>query len=1248
MTLNGLVNDANPTTTLSYASNSTPLSSSHTLPTGDTVNFNDQGDNTSGGFVYALTGTTLDRSGLPQTPPAITYSGLETVNLNTALRSSVVNVLSTAANVNTNVKGSINPTATGDTINVTSTGAGSNSTFIAGTGDTTFNLQTTGTGSFNQILGNGGNDIVNVSSNAIAGTRGNVDGINGTLLVDTGAGNNNRLTLDDLTGTSPNTNVVINSDVITGLAAGTIYYAATGGHFLDSTSSVYDGVTVRGADTHSNTFNIQSTLQSSSLTVEGGSHNDVYNVGTAANSLGLIKGNLTLNGLVNDANPTTTLSYASNSTPLSSSHTLPTGDTVNFNDQGDNTSGGFVYALTGTTLDRSGLPQTPPAITYSGLETVNLNTALRSSVVNVLSTAANVNTNVKGSINPTATGDTINVTSTGAGSNSTFIAGTGDTTFNLQTTGTGSFNQILGNAGNDVVHVSSNAIAGNPGDIDSINGTLNIDVGGGNFNRLFLDDSQGIVNANTIINSDNIVGFGKNLPTIFYNASNSGHFLDPVSTTANPAYDGILVTGSKFGGNTFSIQSSLGQSTTEVFANGINDTFNVSSDASRSSADQGDLFRGNNYGVQGILNLVAGGGTANRLVVSDYADTTIGHDVNIRVTNNLLHGFAAGDIYYSAINGGQFNTSTSSGILLKGSQTLANTFVVTSTFGVPNPTYANPAPATTTYEIDGGLSNDQFNIGDTLASNNGNLDLIQGQVTLVGNGGSDALEVNDAANKHTSNGQNAFNYRVTPTSVANDPTIVKTIPAPTTPPARNFATNGVIYNNDASSQKKQKNSITTLHLDGTDDRNIFTVTPSTLTNDTINGNLPVSGKPIPGGGDYLQLDTTHFADGIGGRTLHMGAEVSYSGVVTSTSLLGTGYWSFDPATGAQAVNFESIERFNHVAVIANVVSTPNTTPVIQVRDAETGDLKFTISAPYGKNYVGQVNVVAADVNFDGLPDIVTVNSASQVNIYNGSPNAAAKYTGSLLNTFNAFGRPFANSVSIAAGDINNDGAVDLVFGAGSGWYPQVRVYDGNTLLTSAPKLIGSPFNAFSSGFNGGVNVAVGYVAGNDAYADIVVTQATIGTAKGQALGVVNVFSGYAFTNNPNPQPIHVGSNPYTFSTGFNTSLSVAVGDYFGSGINNIIIGTGSGVPAKVLVYDLTNLTSPTVATWWAVTTKTSSGVNVSTTPVNGGNPGTIERVFIIGYLLDNRTFTVFTDNPDQKHPDIVPLKIGTIVRGKGH
>src|SRR5262249_53502221 len=241
---------------------------------------------------------------------------------------------------------------------------------------------------------------------------------------------------------------------------------------------------------------------------------------------------------------------------------------------------------------------------------------------------------------------------------------------------------------------------------------------------------------------------------------------------------------------------------------------------------------------------------------------------------------------------------------------------------------------------------------------------------------------------------------------------------------------------------------------------------------------------------------------------------------------------------------------------------------------------------------------------------------------------------------------FGNGVSIAAGDVNYDGATDLVFGAGSGWLPQVRVYDGNTLLKLHPALIRSPFNAFQSGFNGGVSVAVGYID-NDAYADIVASQATIGTAKGLPLGIVNVFSGIAVSSRSHPQPLHAGTNGYTLSTGINTGLSVAVGDYFGVGKNNIILGTGPGIPAKLLIYDVTNLYSPTVATWWALTPASSAGVKVSTTPVNGGDPGTIERVFITTCLLDNNTFTIYTFTPDPLHFDNVP-NIGAIVRGKGH
>src|SRR6185295_1284723 len=98
----------------------------------------------------------------------------------------------------------------------------------------------------------------------------------------------------------------------------------------------------------------QSTLNGSSLTVEGGSLNDTINVGTAANSLGQIQGQLAINGLANSATPTTTLSANSTPAAISASLTLPVGDTVNFNDQGD--AGGHTYGLTPNTLDRTGLP----------------------------------------------------------------------------------------------------------------------------------------------------------------------------------------------------------------------------------------------------------------------------------------------------------------------------------------------------------------------------------------------------------------------------------------------------------------------------------------------------------------------------------------------------------------------------------------------------------------------------------------------------------------------------------------------------------------------------------------------------------------------------------------------------------------------------------------------------------------------------------------------------------------------------
>ena len=97
------------------------------------------------------------------------------------------------------------------------------------------------------------------------------------------------------------------------------------------------------------------------------------------------------------------------------------------------------------------------------------------------------------------------------------------------------------------------------------------------------------------------------------------------------------------------------------------------------------------------------------------------------------------------------------GILLIGSHALGTTFTIRATI------------VGSTVTTEGGLGNDSFNVGSPLTSlpgntgDTGDLDDIQGLLTIVGGGGADNLEVDD----HGATG--AFNYIVTPTTVLSDP-----------------------------------------------------------------------------------------------------------------------------------------------------------------------------------------------------------------------------------------------------------------------------------------------------------------------------------------------------------------------------------------------------------------------------------------------------------------------------------------------
>ena len=446
--------------------------------------------------------------------------------------------------------------------------------------------------------------------------------------------------------------------------------------------------------------------------------------------------------------------------------------------------------------------------------------------------------------------------------------------------------------------------------------------------------------------------------------------------------------------------------------------------------------------------------------------------------------------------------------------------------------------AATAINFRGRDESDLFDIGT------GDISLITGPVSVIaGAGTSDRIVVNDDGTSTVAD------YRMTPTLLTS-----VTGAAATRAPATTSRFGGLTY--DATTEK--------LDLFGTDGVNVFDVQPSRSTEYFIDGNAPASGFVEASKGDYLKLDTksTFPADS-------RGYGLDTSGRRLTIEERGKGRWDFTAGTGHKPVSFESIERFNHVDILAVAAEAGATSSAaVRVYDAETLKQLFTIdaAATYGIKYREGVRVATGDLDNDGLPDVAIAPgrmAAPVIKVFNGSPQSGVQGTeivGLRIAADATYGSSFMGGVSITIGDVVGDTLNDIVLAPSRG-SATVKVFR-NKFVAGTPyagfiKTPARTFDAFpgQTGYIGGGTVAAGDVLG------LGKQQIVVGSGVG-IRGEVNVFDVRAQAASY-ASLLRIVDPTVPDNRG---GVSVTTGDLDGDGRSDIVTGVGAGSGGWVRAY----------------------------------------------------------------------------------
>ena len=186
-----------------------------------------------------------------------------------------------------------------------------------------------------------------------------------------------------------------------------------------------------------------------------------------------------------------------------------------------------------------------------------------------------------------------------------------------------------------------------------------------------------------------------------------------------------------------------------------------------------------------------------------------------------------------------------------------------------------------------------------------------------------------------------------------------------------------------------------------------------------------------------------------------GVKQPFVRVVDDSGAILSSFAPFD-ANFAGGVEVAAGNVDNDAAVEIVVAPESGMKPIVKIFDL-AGNLKRQFLA-YNETFTGGINLAVGDVDKDGKNEIITAPHKGlmpKIKIFDG--------TGKVKKDILAYGATFMGGVNISLADVDNNGQLDIITGAGPGGSAHVQAF-----AYSGAKLVS--FVAYSAGFSGGVEV----------------------------------------------------------------------------------------------------------------------------------------------------------------------------------